>query len=280
MLAARFLPWTDANGRPSWLKAVTLLLCCLPALLMAYGLLTGTIGGKVITVLLRETGDWAIRFLVISLAVTPLRRITGSAKVMQVRRMLGLTALFYLLAHITLYGIDQKWVWTTIASEIVLRIYLTIGFVALLGMVVLGVTSNMWSIRLMGEGWHRLHRITYVLALLGLMHYFLQSRLDVSQPTVWSGLFLFAMGCRVLHQRGISLTALPLTGLSVATAALTLGLEYAWYALATGVPAWRVTLASFSTDMLRPAHIVLGVGLAVAIFAGVWQRWRPLRAAR
>ncbi len=194
--------------------------------------------------------------------------------------MLGLTALFYLLAHITLYGIDQKWVWWTIASEIALRIYLTIGFVALLGMIALGVTSNTWSIRKMGENWHRLHRITYVLAVLGLMHYFLQSRLDVSQPTVWSGVFLFFMGCRVLHARGFALTALSLAGLAIVTTALTLGLEYGWYALATGVPAWRVTLASFSTDMLRPAHIVLGFGLVMAAYAGVKQRGQGLKTAR
>src|SRR5688500_3787062 len=101
-------------------------------------------------------GDWAIRSLMMSLAVTPLRRIANWPKLIMVRRMLGVTALFYALAHLTLYTIDLKLDLLRVASEIALRFYLTIGFVALLGLIALGSTSTDAAIKRLGKRWNRL----------------------------------------------------------------------------------------------------------------------------
>ncbi|MDQ2634632.1 MAG: sulfoxide reductase heme-binding subunit YedZ, partial [Pseudomonadota bacterium] len=123
-------PWTDRSGKFSPLKAIVLGGACLPALWLAWAAFSGALaaaappgplGARPITEAIHQTGDWAIRFLMMSLAVTPLRRIANWPKLILVRRMLGVTALFYALAHLTLYTIDLKLDLLRVASEIVSR---------------------------------------------------------------------------------------------------------------------------------------------------------------
>ena len=123
-----------------------------------------------------------MRFLLLSLAVTPLRRIANYPKLILVRRMLGLTVLAYGVVHLGLYVVDQNFILSKVVSEIVSRFYLTIGFVALLGLTVLGITSTDGMIRRLGKAWPRLHKSVYLIAILGLIHYYLQAKIDVSDP--------------------------------------------------------------------------------------------------
>lgn len=266
------LPWNDRAGRFSPLKAAVLAGCCLPGVLLVVSALQGTLGPRPFTEAIHTTGDWAIRFLVASLAVTPLRRIANWPKLILVRRMLGLTALAYVLAHLVLYAFDQKLDLMRVASEIALRFYLTIGFVALLGLVALGATSTDAMIRRLGRNWQRLHKAVYAIAALALLHFFIQTKADVYQATLVAGLFTLLMLYRLAHWRALQIASPAVLAALAALAGLaTAAIEYAWYGLATGIPPGRVLAANLQFSFsIRPAWWVLAVGLCIAVLA--WAR--------
>ncbi|MDQ2633972.1 MAG: sulfoxide reductase heme-binding subunit YedZ [Pseudomonadota bacterium] len=273
-------PWTDRSGKFSPLKAIVLVGACLPALWLAWAAFSGALaaavplgplGARPITEAIHQTGDWAIRFLVMSLAVTPLRRIANWPKLILVRRMLGVTALFYALAHLTLYAIDLKLDLSRVVSEIASRFYLTIGFVALLGLIALGSTSTDAAIRRLGKRWNRLHRIVYVIAPLAAFHFFIQSKADVYEPTLMAGFLLLLMFYRLAHWRGFSLASpLVLAAVAILAALGTAAIEYAWYGIATGVPPGRVLAANLQFSYsIRPAWWVLAAGVGVTLLASL-----------
>lgn len=276
-------PWTDRAGKFSPLKTAVFAGLCLPALWLIWratsGTSTGTaslLGPRPVTEAIHQTGDWAIRFLWLSLAVTPLRRIANWPKLIVIRRMVGVAALVYALSHFTLYTLDLKFDLARVASEIVLRFYLTIGFVALLGLATLGATSTDSAIRRLGSRWGSLHRIVYVIALLAGFHFFIQSKADVYEPTLMAGWLLLMMLYRLAHARGFELTSPWVLGTIAVLAALgTVAIEYAWYALATGVPPGRVLAANLQfAHSIRPAWWVLATGAAVAL-VGMIRRKAP-----
>jgi sulfoxide reductase heme-binding subunit YedZ len=278
------VPWRDRHGRLLPLKAAVLAAGFIPGAVLAYWWANGMLGARPVTEVLHGAGDWALRYLLISLAITPAARLLNWPRLLTVRRIVGLTALAYALAHITLYVVDQKFHLGVVASEIVLRFYLTIGFIVLLGLGILGITStNGWMQRL-GRGWKRLHRAIYLLGGIALLHYFIQSKSNVSEPVFCSGLLVWLLLWRALPmawQR--SLLVLPM--LAVVAALASAGVEFAWYALATGINPWRVLAASETLHFgLRPAHYVALAGLAVTVLTGLrriagMQRMRPRLAA-
>lgn len=280
-------PWTDRSGKFSPLKTAVFTGLCLPALWLAWAAWSGAfvpadsaglLGPRPVTEAIHYTGDWAIRFLWLSLAVTPLRRIANWPRLIVIRRMLGVSALVYALAHFSLYAVDLKFDLSRVVSEIALRFYLTIGFVALLGLVALGSTSTDAAIRRLGGNWNRLHRIVYLIAALAAFHFFIQSKADVYEPTLMAGWFLLLMLCRLAASRGLALTS-PLVLIAIAALAAlgTAAVEYAWYGLATGVPPGRVLAANLQFSFsIRPAWWVLATGLALALLALVRLRFgRP-----
>lgn len=273
--------WTDRAGRFSPLKLAVFLGCCLPAAWLLARWATVGLGAKPLTYAIHDTGDWAVRFLLMSLAVTPLRFIGNWPRLILVRRMLGLTVLAYVLAHLTLYTAEQAWNLPKVASEIVLRFYLTIGFVALLGLVVLGATSTDGMIARLGSArWNRLHTIVYGLTALALVHFFLQTRIDVSQPVLMTGLFLWLMGWRWLKRRGAA-KAGPLFGLALGAAFATAAIEAAWYAARTGVAAGRVLMANIDVSFtIRPALWVAAAGLLMLALYLARARTRPAATPR
>jgi methionine sulfoxide reductase heme-binding subunit len=260
--------WNDRKGAFSPLKAATLLLICLPGLWVESRLALGLLGSKPITEALHQTGLWSIRLLLVTLAITPLRLITGWNRLILVRRMLGVSVLAYALIHFSLYAVDQKFVLSRIASEIALRFYLTIGFAALLALIALGVTSFDGAIRRMGvAAWNRLHWLVFPLAVLALWHGFLQAKVDVSEDVIMAGVFLALIGVRLVR-RPFGLSLPVLTGLAMASPIAAAGLEYAWYALATGVPADRVFAANFMLALQpRPALVVGLIALILPLLA-------------
>ena len=213
------------------------------------------------------SGDWAIRFLLLSLMITPFRRLLHWPRLVLTRRRIGLAALAYAAGHFALYGLDQEFVIPKIASEIVLRVYLLVGFVGLLGLIALGATSWDGAVKRMGaENWNRLHRLAYLIAGLAVLHFFMQSKLDVTEPTLMWGLFLWAMGWRWLQRSGErAVSLLWLIALAVAAGLATALSEALWYGIATGVDPTRVLRANFTTALgLRPCWQVLIFGLAAA----------------
>lgn len=260
--------WHDRQGRVSSLKLATLLAVVLPGLWIGWRLATGTMGAKPITLALHETGLWSVRLLLLTLFISPLRAMTGQNRLLLIRRMLGVSALAYAVIHLGLYIFDLKFDLAKVASEIVLRFYLSIGFVALLWMAAMGATSFDRAVRKLGAvRWNRLHSLVYPLAILSLWHGALQSKIDASEHIVMTGLFVALMGARLLRRVGM-LRPLPLLGLALAVPAATALIEYAWYALATGVPAARVFAANFMPELApRPAHWAGMIALALPLIA-------------
>jgi methionine sulfoxide reductase heme-binding subunit len=262
--------WNDRQGRFSPIKSATLALAVAPAIVIAYWFFTGALQPLSVKNAIHLTGDWAIRFLVLTLALTPLQRILNYPKIALIRRMLGVTAFAYALTHFVLYIINIKFDLALLVSEITHRFYLTIGFVTLLGLTALAATSFDTAVRKLGQKWKMLHRIVYGLAVLGLFHYYMQSKIDVSSATLMAGLFFLAMTVRLMVQRRIALTAINLAIAAAIGAALTATAEFAWYGLATGISPTKVFAANFAVAHgLRPALIVLLAGLGVAVVAAI-----------
>lgn len=276
------LPWNDKAGRFSLLKTSVLILVSLPMLWLLYRTLFIGLGARPVTQAIHRVGDWTVYLLLITLAVTPSRRLFNLPKLILVRRILGLAALAYILTHFGLYIVDSKLNLWFVAKEIVLRIYLTIGFVAILAMVALGVTSTDGMIRRLGGiRWNRLHKLIYLSAFLGILHYYIQSKIDVSQPVIMSGFFFWLMGYRLMARYGYKDGLLPLLSLTVATGLLTVIVEWTWYELMTGLGGTRVFLANFGFGFgVRPALWVIGAGLAVTLVAEFRRRFRPGQVGR
>ncbi len=248
-------PWRDRNGRFSPLKAVVLAGCIAPALWIAWRWYSEQLGAEPVDAALHEVGRWSVRFLLITLAVTPFRRIGRWARLTVVRRMLGVTAFAYLALHFLLYIVLQNLDLFRVGKEIVLRFYLTIGFVALLGLAALTITSTDRMIRRLGRRWPQLHLLVYPLTVLGLWHDLLQAKRNLNEATLMVGFFLWLMGVRLLAKRSWGLKPLPLLGLGLATVALTVGFEAAWYSFATGLDGLRVAAANLTPEIaIRPVH--------------------------
>lgn len=266
-------PWTDRKGQLSLLKFTTLVVATIPFLWLASQWQNGWLGSKPTTNSIHQAGDWAIRFLLLSLLVSPLRRIGNWPKLIMVRRMLGLTALFYLMLHFILYFVDQKWDLTKIAREIWLRVYLTIGFVALLGTIALGATSFDAAIRKMGGSWwSRLHMLVYPVAILGLLHFAMQTKLDATQALTMSGLFLLLMFYRVLHRFGFTTNLWSLGALAIISAVAAAGVEAVWYASSRGIDPWAILPSNLVFDLdlgTRPSWWTLGAGLILMAVYGL-----------
>ena len=198
--------------------------------------------------------------------------------------MIGVGAFVYAAVHIVLYVADQMFDLWKVASEIVLRLYLTIGFVALLGLAVLAVTSTDGMVRrLGGMRWQRLHNIVYGIGLLALVHYFQQTKADVTVPTFVAGLLAWMLGYRLLIRfkrfRGEP-PAWMLLALSVVIAALTFAAEAVGIGIAFNVSPLRVLQSAFDFDdftMIRPGWLVLGAGLLVVAIDLVRARFGPKR---
>ena len=271
MFPRRYFPWFERNGQFSALKLATLILLTLPALWVFWEYWTETLGPKPVIAAVREVGSWAVRFLILSLAITPLRFAGGWGKLLIVRRMIGLAALFYLVVHFALYMLDQQFDFVKIVTEIAVRFYLTIGFVALIGMLALGLTSTDSIIKRMGGArWSRLHSLIYLIAPLGLLHFFLQAKLEIYEPVLVTGLFFVAMADRQLRKFGApkqGWRAPALVALAAALSALAVALfEAGWRYLRNDIDPWRVFAANFDFEYtIASAWWVLAVGLALAL---------------
>jgi sulfoxide reductase heme-binding subunit YedZ len=279
-------PWRERNGRFSWLRAATLLAVCLPGVATALQYYAGQFPVRPITEIIHATGLWTIRLLMIALAVTPLRQVLRWPKLVSFRRVVGVAAFSYAAIHLTFYAADNLFDMGKVVSEIALRIYLTIGFAALLILGALALTSTDGALRRMGgPAWIRLHRWIYLAGLLATIHYFMQSKLVVSEPLVVAGLFFWMMAYRlVLWTAGAErASALPtVAGLGVLAAVATGLGEAAFYRFVSHAPFQRVLEANLHwRSGIRPAWVVLGIMMAVVLATGLrqWQRTRQALAS-
>jgi methionine sulfoxide reductase heme-binding subunit len=274
------MPWRDRAGRFSALKALTLAALFVPALVLAAQYLADALGARPITELIHGTGLWAFRLLLVSLAITPLRQVLRLPRLILVRRMLGIATFCYAALHLTLYAGDEMFNLDLVLTEILHRLYLAIGAAALMLLLALAATSTDGMVqRLGGKRWQALQRSVYVIALLATLHFFMQSKIDESEPTVMAGLLLWLMGYRALAWRGgvtLATARAALAGLSLAAALLTALGEAGFFGLFTGIPASLVFAADLSLAAgPRPAWIVLAAGLALTLLAGLREAQAP-----
>jgi len=269
--------WRDYGGRFSWLKLFVLLCLLTPAASVALAAVAHGLGPRPITEAIHRIGDWTVRFLLITLAVTPARAVLDWPRVVILRRMLGVGTACYALTHLTLYCLDQKWNLFTVVSEIVLRFYLTIGFVTLATLVALAWTStDDWQKRL-GRNWKRLHTLVYPASALAMFHYFLQSKANVTLPVLFTGFWCWLMLWRLAPRRWQARLVL-LPPLAVGAALATAGIEATWYGLATGAHASRVLWANLDVTFgPRPAVQVLIWGVVVFVLATLRRLLGPRR---
>ena len=251
------------------MRIATLLVLLVPILLAAAAAFSDEgFGARPLNNLIHRAGYWTLMFVLLALAIRPLTRIARFGALMDVRRMIGVGAFCYGVTHISLYIADQMFDLIKVASEIVLRLYLTLGFTALVGLAVLAATSTDGMVRrLGGRRWLRLHQA------------------DVWVPTFFAGVFTWLMGYRLVvwrWQPNGQLSTWSLLALSVAVSALTFAGEAIGIGIAYGVSPLRVldTALDFDFDMIEPGWLVLGAGLCVVALDLVRSWWRkPRRAA-
>jgi methionine sulfoxide reductase heme-binding subunit len=274
-------PWRDYSGRVSPLKTVVFVALFVPAIWVAVAYIHGDLGARPRTEAIHQIGLWTIRFLFLSLLVTPARQLLNWPQLLLVRRMIGVAAACYVLIHLTLYTWDEAFDLPKVAAEIVLRIYLTIGFVALSGLVTLATTSTDGMTRwLGGREWQKLHRIVYVIAFLAVVHFCMQSKLNEWEPTVMAGFYVWLMGWRLLARQAgrMRLPIWRVAALSVGVGLATALGETVYFMIGLGAPFWRVLEANLSLDTgVRPAWVVLGVCVLITL-AGALRR--PRQAPR
>ncbi len=193
--------------RTQWLtrvgKPVVFLLALAPALLLGLDFATDDLGANPIEEITHRTGRWGLRFLLIALAVTPLRIVTGWSQLVLLRRMLGLFAFFYVLLHFSTYIVlDQFFYLAGIVEDVAKRPYITVGFTSFLLLIPLAITStNGWVKRLGGKRWTKLHKLAYVAATGGILHYLWLVKADSRDPVVYGTILLVLLGIRAWHNR-------------------------------------------------------------------------------
>jgi sulfoxide reductase heme-binding subunit YedZ len=256
-----------------WLKLVTLVGLCLPALELAWRWYNDDLGPRPVTEATHATGDWAVILVLLSLAMTPARALFDWMPLVQIRRRIGVAAALYAGAHFLIFVLDQKWNLIVVAIEIAKRFYLTIGFVTLLMLAALAITSTNGRQRRLKANWKRLHWLIYPAGLIALVHFFIQSKLKIGEPAFAAGLFTWLMLWRALPVR-LRTSFLGLAVLAVSAALATLVFETTWYALVNGIDPERVLAANIDPELWpRPAHKVLIASLLVMALVALRRLW-------
>lgn len=163
----------------------------------------GGLGADPVAEIEHRLGLWALRLLLIALAVTPLRQLTGQAVLLRFRRLLGLYAFFYASLHFAAYLVlDLRGYWTQVFEEIAKRPYLTVGFLAWLGLVPLAATSTQGMMRRLGRRWGRLHQLVYAVAVLAVLHFWWLVKSDIREPALYAGILAILLGWRAWKSWG------------------------------------------------------------------------------
>lgn len=183
-------------------KPVFFLSCLLPFIFLLSGAVNDSLGVNPVETLTHETGEWALRFLLITLSITPLRRLTNMHWLIKLRRMSGLYAFFYAVLHLITYlWLDQFFDWKEIIIDIPKRPFITIGFLSFILLVPLALTSTRGMQRRLKKRWLSLHKLVYVIPMLVVIHFIWALKADYSEPMIYTFIFLVLMLSRAIHDR-------------------------------------------------------------------------------
>ena len=187
---------------PRYIKPIVFLVCLIPLVMLVWDGFHDALGANPVEKITHRTGDWSLRFLLITLTVTPLRKLSGWKILIRLRRMFGLFAFFYVCLHFATYLVfDHFFDVNEIAKDIVKRPYITVGFTAFLLLIPLAVTSTNNMMRRLGNHWQRLHQLVYVIAVCGILHYLWLVKADLLKPLIHAAILLLLLGIRVWYQR-------------------------------------------------------------------------------
>lgn len=258
------MPWFDASGRVSPLKLGVLAVCCAPAIWMADEFASGRWDFPSPYVnLIYHSGLWCTYLLLASLAITPLRRLTGWGRLAQLRRLLGIASFSYCLLHILAWFGLRFWNWAEIGTELLGRATLWVATASFLLMLALAATSFDRIIRSMGRSWKKLHTLVYAAAFLAVLHFLMSPGSLQGAPFLMAGIYLWLMIWRWLERRqlGASPTALMATGLASAIFAMLLQ------------PVWLVTFQAERNTQSFVEAILGNFNAEIWIYLGVPPMW-------
>ncbi|MDH5650022.1 MAG: sulfoxide reductase heme-binding subunit YedZ [Gammaproteobacteria bacterium] len=186
MAATQFL-WRH----PALVKAWIFILCLAPLGLLVWDGFHDLLGANPIEKIMRRTGDWVLYFLLITLAVTPLRNAFGWRRLLQYRRMLGLFTFFYVVLHFLNYLVlDQFFAWDEIVKDIIKRPYITVGFSAFVLLIPLAATSTNRMMKRLGKNWKKLHSLIYLIGVLAIVHYLWLVKADNREPLIYAAILV------------------------------------------------------------------------------------------
>jgi len=202
----------DRNQQIRWInKPILFIAALIPLAFLIYRGLINDLGANPIETINRYTGDWVLRFLLITLAVTPLRRLTGWNGLLRYRRMLGLFAFFYACVHFLSWAwLDQYFVLADIVQDVAKRPYITVGFASFLMLIPLALTSTNAMIRRLGaKRWQQLHRLVYLIGIGGVVHFLWLVKSDIREPLVYGAVLALLLGFRLWDWRRRTPGAIP-----------------------------------------------------------------------
>jgi methionine sulfoxide reductase heme-binding subunit len=269
-------PWQDRENRFSWLKASVFTLLFAPGIWLVYQVAAGEFGPVPLGGMTYWSGVWATALLLLALAITPALTITRWGQLIIVRRMIGVAALAYTIAHIIIYFALRFWNFASIAHEMATRLSLIVASMATIGLLVLGATSVDAAVRRMGaKGWQQLHNAIYAITALALIHYLLSPDAYPEQYLM-SGMFFWVIGWRVLNRRGHGRDVGALALLAVSASLFAAFLEAGWLwayhdyeplgtlgnnlSLVLGVsPAWKVLILGLLIALGAASRQALGL---------------------
>lgn len=186
-----------------YLKPIVFLICLLPLILVLTDLfeISGTLGANPIENIQDRFGIWGLRFIVILLMISPLKKITGNIWLIQFRRMIGLFAFFYVLMHFLVWLIlEQSLLMPAILEDVIKRPFITIGFIALLILLILASTSTSKIRRSMGKKWDKLHQSVYLASILGIWHFWWQVKKDITEPLIYAVIIFILLTYRLWNK--------------------------------------------------------------------------------
>lgn len=178
---------------------LSFLVCLLPLLLLVFDIVLNRLGANPIEALHIRLGDWALRFLCVTLTITPIQTLTHWRGMNEYRQLFGLTAFFYASLHLLVYlFVDHSLLWSLIAKDILESRYIWLGIIAYFIMFLLGITSSKWATKKLGKSWKKLHRFSYLAAIAAVIHYFWQLKANLAQPLLYLILIILLLSFRVV----------------------------------------------------------------------------------
>jgi sulfoxide reductase heme-binding subunit YedZ len=186
---------------PKYVKPIVFFVCLLPLAVLLWNAFHNGLGANPIEKITHFTGEWALRFLLLTLAITPARKLLGWSALLRLRRMLGLYAFFYACLHfLTYFVLDQFFDFSEIAADVLKRPYITVGFTAFVLLIPLAVTSTNKMMKRLGRRWKQLHQLVYVIAVLAVLHFLWLVKADTFDPLVYAVVLLILFVIRALYQ--------------------------------------------------------------------------------